>query len=81
MAVSIILFDLFRKKCLSSNQDSNSAENQVLKSCLSSGSKRREIEKIKKTKRVTFAEDVIKDSNLMEFCIKRRETPNACKSV
>ncbi|KAI3455324.1 hypothetical protein Pfo_011987 [Paulownia fortunei] len=72
MAVSagtIILFDLFREKYfppasqIPGNQDSPPDENQVLKSCLSSGSKigEKEQKKKKKKKRVHFADDV-KDS-------------------
>ncbi|KAK6148968.1 hypothetical protein DH2020_016493 [Rehmannia glutinosa] len=66
MAVSagtIFFFDLFREKYIPQipdNQNSPPHQNQVLKSCLSSGNKKREIEQ-KKKKRVQFADDV-KDS-------------------
>ncbi|KAL0380394.1 UNVERIFIED_CONTAM: hypothetical protein Sangu_0103700 [Sesamum angustifolium] len=64
-AGTVILFDLFREKCfppsqIPRNQDSLTHQNQLLKSCLSSGSKKREKSQRKK-KRVQFADDV-KDS-------------------
>ncbi|KAI3463402.1 hypothetical protein Pfo_020065 [Paulownia fortunei] len=65
-AGTIILFDLFREKYSPSsqiprNQDFPPDEKQVLKSCLSPGSRKREKEQKKKKKRVQFADDV-KDS-------------------
>ncbi|KAL0425103.1 UNVERIFIED_CONTAM: hypothetical protein Sradi_1045100 [Sesamum radiatum] len=64
-AGTVILFDLFREKCfppsqIPRNQDSLTHQNQLLKSCLSSGSKKMEKSQRKK-KRVQFADDV-KDS-------------------
>ncbi|KAL0429787.1 UNVERIFIED_CONTAM: hypothetical protein Sradi_0604700 [Sesamum radiatum] len=64
-AGTIILFDLFSVKCfpppqIPRNQDSLTHQKKLLKSCLSSGSKKRDKSQRKK-KRVQFADDV-KDS-------------------
>lgn len=59
-AGTIILFDLIRQNYFLSSQISQN-QKRVLKSCLSSGSKKMEEKQRKKKKRVQFADDV-KDS-------------------
>ncbi|KAL2234708.1 UNVERIFIED_CONTAM: hypothetical protein Sindi_1203000, partial [Sesamum indicum] len=64
-AGTVFLFDLFRERCfpppqIPRNQDSLIQRKQLLKSCLSSGSKKT-VKSQRKKKRVQFADDV-KDS-------------------
>ncbi|KAK4413932.1 hypothetical protein Salat_2806000 [Sesamum alatum] len=77
-AGTLILFDLFRDKSFPTPQLPH--QNQLLKSCLSSGSKKREKSQRKK-KRVQFADDV-KDSksngNRLRRKKYRRSAENGC---
>ncbi|KAL6559820.1 hypothetical protein OROGR_004937 [Orobanche gracilis] len=91
MAVSagtIFLFDHLREKYfphtpqVSEIQDFTPAENHVLKSCLSSGSKKREKEEKKnsKKKKVRFARDV-KDSKGNGELYRREHRRSSCEKI